>query len=81
MGLRILKDTDGKPRATWYGRISVKGKRRDANLGVPIEGTIPMSDQGTPVWTVKGDAAFERSKRAAQKAFRKWRTEAVGGGL
>ena len=75
MGLLIIKGRDGKPRPTWYGRISVKGKRRDANLGVPIEGAIPMSDQGAPVWTVKGDAAFERSKRAAQKAFEKWRKE------
>ena len=75
MGLLIIRGRDGEPRPTWYGRISVKGRRRDTNLNVPIEGTIPVNDQGTPVWTVKGDAAFERSKRAAQKAFEKWRKE------
>lgn len=76
MGLLIIKGRDGTPRPTWYGRISVKGKRRDTNLGVPIEGTIPVNDKGALVWTVKGDAAFERSKLAAQKAFEKWRKEA-----
>lgn len=76
MGLLIIKGRDGKPRPTWYGRISVKGKRRDTNLNVPIEGTIPMNGQGTPIWTIKGDAAFERSKRAALKAFAVWRKEA-----
>lgn len=76
MGLLIMKRQDGKLRPTWYGRISVKGKRRDTNLNVPIEGTIPLNDKGTPIWNVKGDSAFERSKRAAKKVFNKWRKEA-----
>lgn len=75
MGLLIIKGRDGKIRPTWYGRISVKGKRRDTNLNVPIEGTIPLNDNGTPIWNVKGDSAFEKSKRAAKKAFNKWRKE------
>ena len=76
MGLKILKDADGNPRTTWYGRISVKGKKKESNLGVPIEGRIPTDASGRIKLSAKGDAAFERSRRAAQKAFRKWRTEA-----
>ena len=34
-----------------------------------------MNDKGTPIWNVKGDSAFEKSKRAAKKAFNKWRKE------
>ena len=75
MGLLIIKGRDGKPRPTWYGRISIKGKRRDTNLEVPIEGTIPLNDKGAPIWNVKGDSAFERSKRIARKVFNKWRKE------
>ena len=75
MGLLIIKRPDGKLRPTWYGRISVKGKRRDTNLNVPIEGTVPLNDKGAPIWNVKGDSAFERSKRAALKAFEAWRKE------
>ena len=75
MGLLIVKGRDGKPRLTWYGRISVKGKRRETNLNVPIEGTIPLNEHGAPTWNLKGDAAFERSKRAARKAFNRWRRE------
>ena len=75
MGLLIMKRRDGKPRPTWYGRISVKGKRHDTNLNVPIEGTIPLNEKGVPIWNVKGDSAFERSRRAAKKAFNKWRKE------
>ena len=75
MGLRILKDTDGKPRATWYGRISVKGKRRDTNLGVPIAGTIPTDENGNVILSARGDDAFEQSRKAAQKMFEKWRKE------
>lgn len=75
MGLLIIKGRDGKPRPTWYGRISVKGSKRDTNLNIPIEGTIPLSETGKPIWTAKGDDAFERSKRAAKKAFDAWRKE------
>ena len=75
MGLLIVKGRDGKPRLTWYGRISVKGKRRETNLNVPIEGTIPLNEHGAPTWNLKGDAAFERSKRAARKVFNRWRRE------
>ena len=75
MGLKILKDADGNPRMTWYGRISVKGRKKEANLGIEIEGRMPRDAAGNINLTLKGDAAFERSRRAAQKAFNKWRVE------
>ena len=59
----------------WYGRISVKGKLRYTNLNVPIEGEVPLNGKGAPIWSIKGDLAFERSKRAARRAFAKWRSE------
>ena len=73
--MKILKNTDGTFRPTWYGRISVKGKRRDTNLNVPIDGRIPVGRSGKVKLTAKGDAAFERSRKAAQKAFAAWRRE------
>ncbi len=75
MGLKILKNTDGTFRPTWYGRISVKGKKRESNLNVPIDGNIPVDESGKIRLTAKGDAAFERSRKAAQKAFDAWRKE------
>ena len=75
MGLKLLKDADGKPRASWYGRISVKGRLVTQNLNVPIEGVIPLDGSGNPALSVKGDAVFERSRKAAQKAFERWRKE------
>lgn len=76
MGLRILTGRDGKPRGTWYGRISVKGSMRETNLNVPIAGTIPVDDAGNVLLSAKGDEAFERSRKAAQKAFDTWRKAA-----
>ena len=75
MGLKILRNTDGTFRATWYGRISVKGKKRETNLNVPIDGNIPVDESGKIRLTAKGDAALERSRKAAQKAFDAWRKE------
>lgn len=75
MGLKIIRDTNGKVRPTWYGRISVKGKKRETNLEVQIEGTVPTDASGNPNLKATGDADFERSRKAAQKAFEKWRKE------
>lgn len=75
MGLLIIKGRDGRFRTTWYGRISLKGKRKDTNLNIPIEGNIPLSSSGNPNLTAKGDAAFERSRAAALKVFERWRAE------
>ena len=75
MGLKIIKNPDGTFRPTWYGRISVKGKRRDTNLMVDIDGTIPVDKDGNVLLTAQGDNAFERSRKAAKKAFDAWRRE------
>ena len=47
MGLKILKDMDGKPRATWYGRVSVKGKKKEGliNLQKAKELGYPQADE------------------------------------
>ena len=75
MGLKVLKNADGTFRPTWYGRISVKGRKRVTNLNVPIDGNIPVDESGNVRLAAKGDAAFERSRKAAQKAFEAWRKE------
>ena len=75
MGLKILTGRDGTPRDTWYARMRVRGKERKTNLNVPIEGTPPIDEAGNVVLSRRGDAAFERSRRAAQKAFDAWRRE------
>jgi len=75
MGLRIVKNCDGSFRRTWHGRISIKGKKRECNLGVEIAGTIPTDGAGNVQLSRKGDTAFERSRKAAHKAFETWRRE------
>ncbi len=75
MSLKIQMNTDGTFRSTWWGRLSVKGKRRETNLSIPIEGTIPVDSKGNLRLAAKGDDAFEKSRKAAQKAFEKWRRE------
>ena len=72
MGLKIVKNADGSFRPTWYGRISVRGKKRETNLKVPIEGAIPTDRVGNVRLTATGDADFERSRKAAKKAFAAW---------
>jgi len=74
MGL-IIKGKAGALRMAWYGRLSVKGKVRETNLGIPIEGAIPVDAEGKPKLTGTGDADFERSRKAAEKAFAAWRRE------
>ena len=75
MGLKILKDAERKPRMTWYGRFSVKGKKKEINLNVPIEGTIPMDESGHIRLSAKGDVPFEDSRKAALKALEKVKRE------
>ncbi len=69
MGLRIERYRDGTTRPTWWARYSEKGKRHDVDLRVPIAGTIPRDENGKIALTVTGDAAFERSRAAALRAF------------
>lgn len=75
MSLKIQKNADGTFRRTWWGRISVKGKKRETNLGIPIEGTIPVDSSGNVRLSAQGDEAFERSRKAALRAFEAWRKE------
>lgn len=75
MGLKIMRNADGSVRETWHGRVSVKGVKHTYNLGVPIEGRIPMSKDGDILLSAKGDEAFERSRKRALAAFEKWRKE------
>jgi integrase len=74
MGIRIRCD-NGKMRETWWARTTVKGAVRNVNLKVPIEGEPPRDELGNITLTLQGDAAFERSRRAAQKAFEAWKAE------
>ena len=75
MGLKIVKNADGTFRPTWDGRISVKGKKRETNLNVPVCGRIPTNKAGKVRLSDKGDAACERSRKAAKKALAAWRKE------
>lgn len=75
MGLIIKNGKGGSFRPTWYGRISVEGKQRETNLDVEILGTIPVDSSGKVKLTAKGDEDFERSRKAALKAFATWRRE------
>ena len=75
MSLKIHRNPDGSIRPTWWGRISVKGRKRETNLGIPIQGTIPLDPEGNITLSVKGDKQFEQSRKAAQKAFETWRRE------
>jgi integrase len=60
MPLEFRKQRDGSLRNVWFGRFEINGKRFCPNLGVKIAGTPPAS------LLDEGDAAFERSRAAAQ---------------
>ena len=69
MGLKIMMGRGDKLCRTWYGIICRNGGQEYINLGVPLAGTVPKNANGRPTLSAKGDEAFERSRRAAQKAF------------
>ena len=69
MGLKIMMGPGGKPCRTWYGIICRNGGQRYINLGVPLVGEFPKNANGRPTLSAQGDEAFERSRRAAQRAF------------
>ena len=57
MGVEITRKKDGSPSSNWwYGRFKVNGKSKCVNLGIKIEGRVPVSLKET------GDTAFERSR-------------------
>jgi len=75
MGIKIIKD-NGVARSTWYARFKRNGKQMDVNLEVPVRGTIPLDAKGDICLKQLGDAAFERSRKAAQRAFEQVRKRA-----
>ena len=75
MGLIIYKDAKGEIRPTWWGRVTYKGKAHEKNLGVAIAGTVPLDENGRVSLSRKGDEAFERSRKSANKALEAWRKE------
>lgn len=62
MPLELRTQRDGSLRKSWYGRFEINGKRHRPNLGIKILGTPPASLS----LKEEGDAAFERSRAAAQ---------------
>lgn len=57
---------------TWYGRLTRNGQKIIVKLDIgPIAGTIPTTPSGSWDRQGKGDAEFERSRAAAEKAFAK----------
>ena len=75
MALIIYNGASGKVRPTWWGRVTYKGQAREKNLGVPIAGTVPVDEKGRIALSMQGDAAFERSRKAAARALETWRRE------
>jgi integrase len=61
MSLKLIKGRNGKLRKTWHGKVTVDGKTKVVNLGVPIRGTIPSSLRKL------GDPQFEKSRGIAQE--------------
>lgn len=75
MGLMILKKANGEHRLTWYAEVSHKGKRNVCNLKVKIQGVIPLDGNGNPSLKLKGDEAFERSRKEAIRVFNAWKKD------
>lgn len=76
MSLKIMLDDRGRMRATWYARLTRKGKKVNVNLRVPIRGSVPLDAYGRYDRRAKGDAAFEASRAAALAALEKLDKEA-----
>ena len=71
MGLKLLRDAKGHIRPIWYGRLTRNGRKVDVRLDTPpVKGKIPLTPNGTWDKQAKGDAAFEKSREAAQAAFK-----------
>ncbi len=76
MGLKIMTDGRGGYRDTWYARFTRNGQKVNVPLRVPIRGTLPLDADGRIDLAGEGDAAFERSRRAALAALAKMQTAA-----
>lgn len=62
MPLMLKKQRDGSLRPFWYGVYIDGGKRKVANLNIPVKGTPPTSLSLKEM----GDAVFERSRTLAE---------------
>lgn len=73
-GLKILTGADGKPRSKyWYTRFTRCGEKVDVSLAVEIKGKPPTDADGRIDIKGRGDAAFEKSRRAALDALAEMR--------
>lgn len=69
MGLFLNKKSDGSYRRIWYATIFRQGTKTTQALRTPLRGTIPVDENGRFSLQLMGDAAFEKSKAAAQAEF------------
>ena len=69
MGLEVRKNRDGSIRQVWYACIKNQGRTYTKCLDVAIKGEIPLDEHGKPSLKLKGDEAFEKSRKEALKAF------------
>jgi integrase len=75
MSVALRRQRDGKLRPYWYGEyVESNGRRKVINLG-EWQGTPPPSLLGTGDGPT-GDAAFEQSRRDAEKALQEHASEA-----
>lgn len=66
MGLKIKRNVNGELRRYWYAQITRSGEKIDIKLG-KVRGVIPVTDSGSWDRNSRGDAAFEESRKAAEK--------------
>lgn len=69
MGLFLNKKPDGNYRRIWYATIFRQGTKTTQALKTPLRGKIPVDENGRFSLQLTGDAAFEKSKAAAQAEF------------
>lgn len=74
--MKIMTGKNGAPRETWYARFTRNGQKVNVNLRVPIAGKVPVDAKGSFDVNGKGDAAFEKSRKAAEAALRKMQAAA-----
>ena len=78
-GLKIMTDKDGKPLSRyWYARFTRQGEKRNVRIApkVEIKGNPPTDANGRIDLNGEGDAAFEKSRKAALAALAKMREAA-----
>lgn len=69
MGLKLTKNREGQYRRMWYATLWIDDKLTSRSLDIPVRGSIPLDANGRFSLQIVGDAAFEKSKRAAQDAL------------